>query len=208
MLTSLAGLECSSPAAQASANIYFTVISDSSLAAQQGVEAFMSLIRIRVASRTDLPRLTEIYNHYVVHTPVTFDVEPYSVERRAAWFDQFSESGRYRLLVADEGGVVVGYAGTTRFRPKAAYETTVEATVYCAPGTEGRGIGTRLYSALFEAISTEDIHRILAGYVLPNPASAALHEHFGFKLVGVFSENGRKLDRYWDVAWTERPLRV
>ena len=119
----------------------------------------MSDIRIRVASRTDLPRLTEIYNHYVVHTPVTFDVEPYSVERRAAWFDQFFESGRYRLLV-------------------------------------------------FEAISTEDIHRILAGYVLPNPASAALHERFGFKLVGIFSENGRKLDRYWDVAWTERPLRV
>jgi phosphinothricin acetyltransferase len=169
----------------------------------------MSDIRIRVASRTDLPRLTEIYNHYVVHTPVTFDVEPYSVERRAAWFDQFSDSGRYRLLVAaDEGRVVVGYAGTTRFRPKAAYETTVEATVYCAPGTEARGIGTRLYSALFEAISTEDIHRILAGYVLPNPASAALHEHFGFKLVGVFSENGRKLDRYWDVAWMERPLHV
>ena len=62
----------------------------------------MSDIHIRVASRTDLPRLTEIYNHYVVHTPVTFDVEPYSVERRAAWFDQFSESGRYRLLVADQ----------------------------------------------------------------------------------------------------------
>jgi phosphinothricin acetyltransferase len=83
----------------------------------------MSDIRIRVASRTDLPRITEIYNHYVVHTPVTFDVEPQSVERRAAWFDQFSESGRYRLLVADEGPVVVGYAGTTRFRPKAAYDT-------------------------------------------------------------------------------------
>src|ERR1700682_3878354 len=91
----------------------------------------MSDIRIREASRTDLPRLTEIYNHYVVHTPVTFDVEPYSVEHRAAWFDQFSQRGRYRLLVADEGHVVVGYAGTTRFRPKAAYETTVETTVYC-----------------------------------------------------------------------------
>jgi hypothetical protein len=53
---------------------------------------------IRTASRTDLPRLTEIYNHYVVHTSVTFDVEPYSVESRAVWFDQFSESGCYRLL--------------------------------------------------------------------------------------------------------------
>src|SRR5947208_11987407 len=111
----------------------------------------MAQIHVRPAEPADLPRLTEVYNYFVVNTPVTFDVEPYSVERRAAWFDQFSESGRYRLLVADEGRVLVGYAGTTRFRPKAAYETTVEATVYCAPGTEGRGIGTRLYSALFEA---------------------------------------------------------
>jgi len=78
----------------------------------------MSDIRIRVASRTDLPHLTEIYNHYVVHTPVTFDVEPYSVERRAARFDQFSESGRYRLLIADEGRVVVGYAEQPDFGPK------------------------------------------------------------------------------------------
>ena len=108
----------------------------------------MSDIHIRVASRTDPLRLTEIYNHYVVHTPVTFDVEPYSLERRAAWFEQFSESGRYRLLVADQGRVVVGYAGTTRFRPKAAYETTVETTVYCAPGTEVEALAracTQLY---------------------------------------------------------------
>jgi len=53
-------------------------------------------IRIRPANRADLPRLTEIYNHYVIHTPVTFDVEPYTVERRGAWFDQFALIGRYR----------------------------------------------------------------------------------------------------------------
>jgi phosphinothricin acetyltransferase len=72
----------------------------------------------------------------------------------------------------------------------------------------GRGIGTRLYSALFEAIAHEDIHRIVAGYTLPNAASAAFHERFGFKLVGVFTENGRKFGRYWDVAWTQRSLRL
>ena len=51
-----------------------------------------------------------------------------------------------------------------------------------------------------------DYRRIVAGYTLPNAASAALHERFGFKLVGIFSENGRKFGRYWDVAWNERPL--
>jgi hypothetical protein len=64
-------------------------------------------IRIRPANRADLPRLTEIYNHYVIHTPVTFDIEPYTVERRGAWFDQFALIGRYRLMVAEEDGLVL-----------------------------------------------------------------------------------------------------
>jgi phosphinothricin acetyltransferase len=165
-------------------------------------------IEIRAAARRDLPRLTEIYNHYVVNTPVTFDIEPYSVERRANWFEQFARAGRYRLLVAEENGAVVGYAGTTRFRVKAAYDTTVETTIYCAPEAVGKGFGGRLYSALFKEIAGEDIHRIVGGYTLPNSGSAALHERFGFQLVGIFRENGRKFERYWDVAWMERPLRL
>ena len=166
----------------------------------------MVTIDIRAGAKPDLPRLTEIYNHYVIHTPVTFDLEPKTVESRVAWFEQFGLTGRYRLLVAEENGVILGYAGTTRFRPKAAYDTTVETTIYCAPEATGKGIGSRLYAALFESIAGEDIRRIVAGYTLPNPASAALHERFGFKLVGVFKENGRKFGRYWDVAWTDRPL--
>lgn len=168
----------------------------------------MGKVHIRTASSTDLPRLTEIYNHYVIHTPVTFDLEPYSVEKRLAWFEQFGLTGRYRLLVAELDSVVAGYAGTTRFRPKPAYDTTVETTIYCAPDAIGKRIGTSLYSALFETIIGEDIHRIVAGYVIPNPQSAALHARFGFKPVGVFRENGRKLGKYWDVAWVERPLRI
>jgi phosphinothricin acetyltransferase len=110
--------------------------------------------------------------------------------------------------VAEEDLRVVGHAGTTRFRPKAGYDTTVESTIYCAPETLGKSVGTRLYTALFTALAGEDIHRIVAGYVPPNPASAALHERFGFKTIGVFSENGYKFNRYWDVCWLERPLRI
>jgi len=166
----------------------------------------MSEINIRLAERRDLPRLTEIYNYYVVNTPVTFDIEPYTVERREPWFAQFGTSGRYRLLVAERGGDLIGYAGTTRFRPKAAYETTVETTIYCVPEEVGKGIGKHLYEALFEALRGEDIHRFVAGYVLPNPATAAIHERFGFKVVGVFRENGRKFGKYWDVCWVERAV--
>jgi phosphinothricin acetyltransferase len=163
---------------------------------------------IRTAMRDDLPRLTEIYNHYVVHTPVTFDVKPWTVEQRIPWFQQFSTTGRYRLLVAETDGLILGYAGTTRFRPKAAYDTTVETTIYCATDAVGKGIGSQLYAALFSALEGEDIHRIVAGFVPPNAASAALHERFGFKTIAVFTENGFKLGRYWDVHWMERPLKL
>jgi phosphinothricin acetyltransferase len=164
----------------------------------------MSDVRIRAAARGDLARITEIYNYYVLNTPVTFDVETYTEERREPWFAQFGATGRHRLLIAEVDGAVMGYAGTTRFRPKAAYETTVETTIYCAPEAVGKGLGKRLYAELFEILRGEDIHRFVAGYALPNAATEALHKRFGFKVVGVFSENGRKFGKYWDVCWTER----
>ena len=164
-------------------------------------------VTTRAATIADLPRLIDIYNHYVIHTPVTFDLEPYTVEKRKAWFEQFALTGRYRLIVAEEGGLVAGYAGTMRWRPKAAYDTTVETTVYSSQETVGRGIGRVLYAALFEAIKDENINRIVGGFTLPNAGSAKLHQRFGFKLVGVFSEVGYKFGKYWDVQWMERPLR-
>lgn len=167
----------------------------------------MSLLT-RAARSEDLPRLTEIYNHYVVQSPATFDLEPKTLAQRAEWFAQFAATGRHRLMVAEEGGTLRGYAGTTRFRVKPAYDRTVETTIYCAPESVGRGIGLRLYAALFEALAGEDVHRIVAGFVPPNPASEKLHQHFGFKVVGIFSEQGYKFGRYWDVCWMERPLRL
>jgi len=161
---------------------------------------------IRPAACADLPRLTEIYNHYVLTSPVTFDLEPLTVEQRAGWFQEHANTGRHRLLVADEGELVLGYASTSRFRDRAAYDTTVETSIYCAPEAVGSGIGSALYRELFAAIAGEDINRVVAGITLPNDASVALHRSFGFVQVGVFSQTGRKFDRYWDVAWFERPL--
>jgi phosphinothricin acetyltransferase len=168
----------------------------------------MSNLIVRPARAADIPRLTEIYNHYVVNSPITFDLEPYTVERRMQWFSQFGLTGRHRLLVVEEDALVLGYAGTTRFRPKAAYDTTVETTIYSSADNTRKGLGSMLYSALFEAIANEDIHRIVAGFTVPNPASQALHQRFGFKLIGVFREVGRKFGRYHDVAWSERPLHL
>jgi phosphinothricin acetyltransferase len=162
---------------------------------------------IRPATLDDLPALTEIYNHYVINTAITFDLQRFTPAGRRAWFDDHRPDGRHRLLVAIDDERVVGYATSSRWRPKAAYDTTVESSVYIHPDAVGHGIGTALYSALFEALSAEDIHTIVAGISLPNPASVALHERFGFRPVGVFGEVGRKFDRYWDVAWYQRDVR-
>ena len=171
----------------------------------------MSDVTTRPALRSDLPRLAEIYNHYIVNTPITFNTQAFTVETFEPWFEEHSDGKRHRLVVAVEsgnGGRVIGYAGTGRFRPKEAYETTVETTVYCRHDCVQRGVGSLLYGALFELIADEDINRIVAGVTLPNPGSVALHERFGFRHVGTFTGNGRKFGKYWDVAWFERPLRV
>jgi phosphinothricin acetyltransferase len=162
---------------------------------------------VRAAALDDLPALTAIYNHYIVHTTITFDLQPFEADGRRAWFADHAATGRHRLLVAiDAHGGVLGYATTSRWRPKAAYDTTVESSVYCRPDALGRGVGTLLYTSLFEALAGEDIHRIVAGIGQPNAASVALHERFGFRQVGVFSSVGRKFGKYWDVAWFERSL--
>ena len=162
---------------------------------------------IRAATLDDLEALTGIYNHYVVHSAITFDLHPLTAGQRRPWFDEHAGSGPHRLLVAiDESGTCVGYASSSRWRPKPAYHTTVEVSVYCHPEACGRGYGTALYAALFAALEHEDVHTAVAGVSLPNPASVALHERFGFRSVGVFHAVGRKFDKFWDVAWFERPL--
>lgn len=160
---------------------------------------------IRAAALNDLPALTDIYNHYVVNTPITLDVTPVTVAERRPWFDAHLPSGRHRLFVAvDANARLAGYASSSRWRPKAGYDLTVETSVYCHPEFVGRGCGTALYRTLFEALDREDVHTIVAGIGLPNAASLALHERFGFRPVGVFHAVGRKFDQFWDVAWLQR----
>jgi phosphinothricin acetyltransferase len=166
-------------------------------------------VTVRPAALEDLPNITEIYNYYILNTHIIFDVRPYRPEERVQWFHEHSDNKRYRLLVAfDSQNGVLGYTCTGRHRSKEAYDTTVEASIACRPEAVGRGVGTLLYTALFHAIADQDIHRIVAGIAQPNPASNALHERFGFKEIGLFTEVGRKFEKYWDVMWMERPLQL
>jgi phosphinothricin acetyltransferase len=163
-------------------------------------------VQVRFGTAADLEAINAIYNRYVLESHSTFDVEPMPAESRSEWFTHYEGAGRHRLVVAVAGAGVAGYATSSPFRPRPAYETSVETSVYLAPEAVGRGIGTKLYQKLFDALEGQDVHRALAGIALPNPASIALHERFGFKRVAHFTEQGRKFGRYWDVAWYEKPL--
>lgn len=161
---------------------------------------------IRPAGTQDLEAINDLYNHYVRESHVTFDDEPMTMDARREWFGHYATTGRHRVFVALDGDRVVGFASSSRFRPKPGYLTSVETSIYLAPDATGAGDGTRLYTELFKSLQGEDLHRAYAGIALPNPASIALHEKFAFKRVALFSEQGRKFGRYWDVAWYEKAL--
>lgn len=160
----------------------------------------------RPAREDDIPPLTALYNHYIETTAITFDLEPWPVERRREWFKQFAETGRHQLVVAEDDGDILGYACSTKFRPKAAYDTTVETTIYVKQEAHRHGLGRALYTELFRRIETEDVHRAIAIITLPNPASTGFHENFGFRHKGTLDQVGRKFGKYWDVSWYEKAL--
>ena len=164
-------------------------------------------MHVRFAESDDLNRLVEIYNHYVTETHITFDTEPFAVAQRIQWFNQFAQEGRYRLLVAEDDDEILGYASSTVFKPRVAYNTSVETTIYLDPERAGQGIGLQLYGELLEQlVAEESAHRAYGGVALPNDASVALHQKLGFKHVGSYHEVGFKFDRYWDVDWFEKDL--
>ena len=161
---------------------------------------------IRRATLNDLPAMTEIYNYYVVNSPVTFDLDPFTADERKTWFAQFGESGRYQLFVAEQDDRVIGYGGSMRHRGKSAYDVSIETTIYVAVDAPRLGAGRGLYERLFEALKGEDVRRAFAGVVVPNEASVNFHKALGFSEIGVFHEIGRKFGRYHDVLWLEKRL--
>jgi phosphinothricin acetyltransferase len=159
---------------------------------------------IRPGDAGDLEAINDVYNHYVRNSPATFDLDEQTMDARREWFDGFG--GRYKLFVAYDGDDFLGYVCTKPIFTRRAYDTSAFSSVYLHPDRRGRGIGTALYRVLFGSLTGEDLHRLYAGITLPNEASVALHERFGFVKVAHFSEQGRKFGTYWDVAWLEKQL--
>jgi phosphinothricin acetyltransferase len=164
-------------------------------------------LQIRPGEAGDLNRLVEIYNYYVTETHITFDTDAFAVGARTQWFTQFAETGPYRLLVAEADDDILGYATSTVFKPRAAYNTSVESTVYMDNSHQGKGVGTQLYSQLINELLREDsVHRAYGGVALPNSDSVALHEKLGFKRVGSYHEVGFKFGKFWNVDWFEKDV--
>jgi phosphinothricin acetyltransferase len=163
-------------------------------------------LTVRGAKASDLEALTSLYNHYIESSPATSDTEAKSLDDRRAWMDHYAPHGRHRLLVALRGDDLLGYTTSSVFRPKDAYATSVETTVYISAEAMGQGVGSALYTELLTQLRDEPVHRIVAGITLPNPASQALHRKFGFEPLGLFHEVGRKFDRYWSVQWFQKHM--
>ena len=114
---------------------------------------------------------------------------------------------RWNWLVAEDGGECVGYAYGSTHRERAAYQYSTEVSAYLHASHQRRGLGRRLYAALFESLAAKGYCNALAGVALPNEASVGLHRAVGFQPIGVFHAVGRKFGRWHDVAWFERRLR-
>ena len=157
-------------------------------------------MNIRTAVANDADQISEIYNHYIATSHATFELEPIdSLEMERRISDTIDQG--YPFLVADDAGIVAGYAYARPFRPRPGYRHAVEVAVYVASGLMGRGIGRQLYKELLPQLFSDGAHSLIATIALPNEASVRMHENFGFVKSGHFREVGRKFDRWIDVGY-------
>lgn len=166
----------------------------------------MSEPAVRDATTADLPAVAAIYTHYVLNTTITFNTQVRTPREWTERFEHDVQAGPYHLLVAEVDGVVAGYVETQRFRPKPAYDRSVELSIYVAPDTQARGTGGALLGALLDRLAGTEFHRLYSIIALPNDISVRFHEKWGFEHRGTLTEAGHKFGRYLDVAFYERAL--
>lgn len=159
---------------------------------------------IRQISATDVAEILPIYNFHVENTIVTFDLIPLSVQQYAEKVLRIAKE--YPFLVFEDNNEIVGYAYASTWRPKPAYKQTVESTVYVKNNTQGKQIGTKLYTELLKQLKEKNYKVVIGGISLPNETSIKFHEKFGFEKVGHFSKVGKKFDQWVDVAFWQLNL--
>jgi phosphinothricin acetyltransferase len=145
-----------------------------------------------------------VYASYVAGSVASFEADPPDAAEIARRITRVSE--RYPWLVAEHDGDVAGYAYACEHRERAAYRWAADVAVYLAAEHQRRGIGGALYRTLLDLLVRQGLQVACAGITLPNEASVALHESYGFRLVGTYHRIGWKAGEWRDVGWWELEL--
>lgn len=165
----------------------------------------MSGVSVRPVTIRDAEAIRSIYNVEVLDSTVTFDMVERSSEDQLAWIDDHL-GGHPAVVAVDPDGEVVGFGSLSTYRPRPAYSTTVEDSVYVARGQQRRGIGRAILGELVELGGAHGFHSVIARIVGGHEASIALHASCGFELVGIEREVGRKHRQWLDVALMQKML--
>ncbi|HFI0579515.1 TPA: N-acetyltransferase family protein [Streptococcus suis] len=162
------------------------------------------MIDIRSARIEDAADLVAIYAPYVEKTAITFETQVPTVGEFASRIEK--TLGKFPYLVAVEEGKLLGYAYASTYYARAAYDWTVELSVYIQQEARGKGIGSMLYDALEEELTARGFKNFLACIALPNPASISLHEKRGYEQVAHFKKVGYKFETWHDIVWLQKSL--
>ena len=154
---------------------------------------------MRSIRASDAPAICAIYNPYVLETAITFEQTPVTESEMAQRIRDCTVL--YPWLVAEADGKVMAYAYATRWRTRAAYDHTLESTIYVDKAYTGRGIAKPLYLELLRQLKIQNVHAVVGCIALPNDASIAIHERCGFVKVAHFPQVGRKFERWVDVGF-------
>jgi L-amino acid N-acyltransferase len=163
---------------------------------------------VRAAGTADVPAITAIYNHAVLHTTASYDLEQATVLQRAGWLVERRRS-RWPVLVctpADDEQTVLGWASYGPYREKAGFAQTVEHSVYVDPSAARAGIGSALLEALIDDAKTRGFHVMIGVVDADNAGSIAFHERHGFTAGPRLQEVGRKFDRWLDIVFVQLVL--
>jgi phosphinothricin acetyltransferase len=153
---------------------------------------------IRPLQPADLPAVTDIYNEVVIHSTAVFRDAPATVQERTEWWTSQREKG-YPVMVAEEGGEILGFATFGDFRPWPGYRFTVEGTIHLRPDSRRKGIGSTLLKELISAARSLGKHMLIAGVDSDNTASLGLLAKMGFEQTAHMREVGFKFGRYLDL---------
>lgn len=156
---------------------------------------------IRAVNLSDVKDITDIYNHYISNTVITFEEDLVSVDDIKKRILNIESLDLPWLVAEEDNGTVLGYAYASPWRERSAYRFTIEITVYLSDLAIHRGIGSKLYETLFAELRKKPVHVIISVIALPNDASIALHEKFEMEKTAHFSEVGFKFDQWIDVGY-------